>query len=673
MQKQAVELPTLLNDLERDPAATAKRFGHYAIDGGPPSFLVKGSGRVVSVDTLSLVSTAGIAFGSQKKPDALIQVGPVLSGSDIRDALPFINFNQFVNQVQYGEVAISINARVTDKVLIQLDTDEAEGQARRLHGRVHGTRPERSVDIHTAYGHAGHARGAQVSLPRPEIDVVVRAESVSKVFASTVALNHVDFNVYRGKVNALVGENGAGKSTLMGVLAGVHEPTQGRILIDGEEVELDSPRAAGAHGIGLIHQELLLFPDLSVAENIFMGNELTSAAGVRLREQERQAALLLARLGERIEPRAVVADLPVGQQQMVAICKALSQDVRVLIMDEPTSALSAREVESLLEVIRGLVAEGVSVVYISHRLEEILEIADFVTVLRDGRLVAEAATAEIDLHWIVEQMIGRDPEELFPYEPRTVGAPLLEVQDLTLGRPGGGFWLDRVSFSVAAGEIVGVYGLMGAGRTELLQSLIGEQRDAVGRILLDGAPIDGEGIGARIARGLFLVPEDRQREGLVQALSVKQNVSLASLDELGSAVSLSLRGEARAVGRVVEDLGVKVAGIDAPVTALSGGNQQKVVVAKALMTDPKVLLMDDPMRGVDVGAKTELYRIMKRLASTGVAILFTSSDLLEVLGMADRILVMARGRLTRELSRGEATSAALVEASNPHVVGAVAS
>ncbi len=505
-----------------------------------------------------------------------------------------------------------------------------------------------------------------------EANVVVRAEGVSKVFGGTVALNHVDFNVYRGRVNALVGENGAGKSTLMGVLAGVHEPTSGRIFVDGEPAALGSPRAAGTYGIRLIHQELLLFPDLSVAENIFVGNELTSAAGVHLRAQEREAARLLERLGERINPRAVVADLPVGQQQMVAICKALSQDVRVLIMDEPTSALSAREVESLFKVIHGLVAEGVSVVYISHRLEEILEIADFVTVLRDGRLVAEAATRDIDLHWIVEQMIGRDPQELFPYEPRPAGEPVLEVQELTLPRAGGGFWLDRVSFTVSAGEIVGLYGLMGAGRTELLQSVIGEKEDAVGRIMLEGRRIDGQHIGARIARGLFLVPEDRQREGLVQALSVKQNVSLASLGELNSPSGLSLRREARAVGRLVADVGVKVPDIDFPVTALSGGNQQKVVVAKALMTDPKVLLMDDPMRGIDVGAKTELYRIMKRLASKGIAILFTSSDLMEVLGMADRILVMARGRLMREFTRGEATSQALVAVANPHVVEAAA-
>jgi erythritol transport system ATP-binding protein len=502
-------------------------------------------------------------------------------------------------------------------------------------------------------------------------DVVLRAEGVSKIFGGTIALNHVDFNAYRGKVNALVGENGAGKSTLMGILAGVHEPTTGQILLDDEPVQIQSPREAGDLGIALIHQELLLFPNLSVAENIFAGSELRSPTGVRLREQEREAARRLERLGQRVNPRALVGDLAVGAQQMVAICKALSQQVRVLIMDEPTSALSTREVDSLFKVVRSLVADGVAVVYISHRLEEIVGLGDFVTVLRDGKLIAEAPVPEIDSHWIVEQMIGRDPSALFNYQSRAVGEPLLEVEDLTLARPSGGLALDRVSFSVAAGEIVGIYGLMGAGRTELLQSLLGERSDAVGRIMLDGGRVDGKSIGARIDRGLFLVPEDRQRDGLIEALSVKQNVSVASLDDLGSFGSLSLRREAREVGAVVRDVGVKVPDIDFPITALSGGNQQKVVVAKALMTDPKVLLMDDPLRGVDVGAKAELYRIMTRLANEGIAILFTSSDLMEVLGMADRMLVMARGRITGEFDRAEATSSALVAASNPHLVEAV--
>jgi erythritol transport system ATP-binding protein len=506
-----------------------------------------------------------------------------------------------------------------------------------------------------------------VSTPRPTPEVIVHAEKVTKVFGGTVALNNVDFNVYRGKVNALMGENGAGKSTLMAILAGVHEPTSGRVLLDGEEVRLRSPREAGMHGIRLIHQELLLFPNLSVAENIFAGHELASARGVRLGTQEREAAALLGRLGQHVDPRVLLGDLPVGQQQMVAICKAISQDVRVLIMDEPTSALSTREVESLFHVIRELVRADVSIVYISHRLEEVTRIGDYVTVLRDGRLAAEAAIADVDAHWIIEEMIGRDPEALFVHEDRSQGALLLDVRDVTVPRPGLGFLVDHVSFSVAAGEILGIYGLMGAGRSELLQCLIGERQYRSGEILLDGRPVTGQ-ISDRIAQGLFLVPEDRQREGLVSALSVKANVSLASLDDLSALGHLSTWREARDVEAVTRDVGVKTASIDAPITSLSGGNQQKVVVAKALMTNPKVLLMDDPMRGVDVGAKAELYRIMKNLASEGLAIVFTSSDLVEVLGMADRILVMARGRVTGELKRQEATSAALVAASNPHAV-----
>jgi len=359
-------------------------------------------------------------------------------------------------------------------------------------------------------------------------------EHAQKSFGAVHALEDGDIELFGGEVHGLVGENGAGKSTLMGILAGIHQPTAGQVFLDGEPVHIHSPRNAGELGIRLIHQELLLFPNLSVAENIFAGGELRSLTGVRLREQEREASRLLERLGQRVNPRALLGDLAVGAQQMVAICKALSQQVRVLIMDEPTSALSTREVESLFRVVRALVDDGVAVVYISHRLEEVIELGDFVTVLRDGRLIAEAPVPEIDAHWIVEQMIGRDPAALFSYQARPHGAPLLEVEDLTLARPGGGLSLDRVSFSVAAGEIVGIYGLMGAGRTELLQSLLGERHDAVGRIVLDGERVDGKSIGARIDRGLFLVPEDRQREGLVQVLSVKHNVSLASLDELGA-------------------------------------------------------------------------------------------------------------------------------------------
>ena len=495
-------------------------------------------------------------------------------------------------------------------------------------------------------------------------DIVLRAQKIRKVFGRTVALNGVDFNVYRGKVNALVGENGAGKSTLMGILAGVHQPTSGRILFDGEPVELDSPRAAGELSIRLIHQEIQLFPDLSVAENIFAGNELRSSAGVRLREQERRAGELLRRLDQTVSPQAIMGELPVGVQQIVVICRALAQDVRVLIMDEPTSALSAKEVQTLLTVIRGLAQSGVAIVYISHRLEEITEIGDHVTVLRDGQLVGEAAVHDIDVHWIVEQMIGHDPETLFPYEARDTTGAVLEVTDLTVPRADGSLMLDRVSLSLDAGEIVGLYGLMGAGRTELLETLIGLRKAAAGRVSIAGERVEAATVGQRIARGMFLIPEDRQRQGLVQSMSVRENISLASLAALSSPAGLSSSREVQAVRAAVHQTGVKVTDIELPVTSLSGGNQQKVVVARALMTAPKVLLMDDPMRGIDVGAKTELYTVMQSLAGDGLAILFTSSDLLEVLGMADRILVLAHGRMVDEFVRERATAQALVAASN---------
>jgi erythritol transport system ATP-binding protein len=497
-----------------------------------------------------------------------------------------------------------------------------------------------------------------------EADIVMRASGIEKVFGHTIALAGVDFNVHRGQVNALVGENGAGKSTLMGVLAGIHQPTSGTLTLNGEEIRLDSPWAASEHKIRIIHQELQLFPDLSVAENIFAGAELAALTGVRLREQERRAAELLARLGQSINPSTLAGQLPVGLQQIVVICRALVEDPAVLIMDEPTSALSTHEVEMMLRVVRGLAAEGVGVVYISHRLDEVLDVGDHVTVLRDGRLVAEAEVSDIDMPWIVERMIGHEPESLYPYRPRDRGRAALQITDLSLPRPDGTLFLDRVTLSVSAGEIVGLYGLMGAGRTELLEAVIGVRPVVSGSVRVEGRSVDRADISGRIARGLFLIPEDRQAQGLVQTMSVAENISLASLGGLRRHGALSLRRERQTVNDAIARVGVKVGDPGQPIPSLSGGNQQKVVVAKALLTRPKVLLMDDPMRGVDVGAKSELYAVMQSLASEGLAILFTSSDLLEVLGMADRVLVLVQGRLAREFDRDGATADSLTAAAN---------
>jgi len=493
-------------------------------------------------------------------------------------------------------------------------------------------------------------------------DVVLRAESITKVFAGTVALRGVDFNVYRGKVNALIGENGAGKSTLMKILAGVEQATSGRLLLDGAEARLANTRDAAQHGIGIIYQELNLFPNLSVAENIFVARELTTRGVINEQAQQRRAAEILARFDQPIDPRALVGDLRVGQRQLVEIARALAQNVRILIMDEPTSALSAAEVAALFRVIRELKAQGVAIIYISHKLDELLEIGDHVTVLRDGELVATAPAADINVNWIVEKMIGRDAQTFFHHDEHTRGAVLLEVTHLTLPNPRGEALLKDISFTLRAGEILGIYGLMGAGRTELFECLMALRTAYAGEITLHGKPVSGDNVADRIAQGLMLVPEDRQQQGLVQSLSVARNITLANLPKITWRFFLSQPDEAREAQRLIGELGIRTANSQQPITSLSGGNQQKVVVAKALLTEPQVLLLDEPTRGIDVGAKAEMFEIMRRLAARGIGVIFSSSELLEALALADRILVLSKGKITGEFERAAATEASLVAA-----------
>ncbi|MFN8487160.1 MAG: sugar ABC transporter ATP-binding protein [Caldilineaceae bacterium] len=492
-------------------------------------------------------------------------------------------------------------------------------------------------------------------------DVALRATDITKLFPGTVALDHVNFNVYRGKVNVLVGENGAGKSTLMKILAGVYPPTHGKLLLDGKEVNFKSPTDAARQGIGIIYQEMNLFPNLSVTENIFMAREVTQG-GVMIdnKTQTERTHALLQRLRQPIQPSDLVADLRIGQQQIVEIAKALAQDARILIMDEPTSALSTAEVAVLFEVIRELKAHGVSIIYISHKLDELLQIGDYVTVLRDGKLVAEQPAKAINVPWIIEQMVGRNPAALFHGAEHAIGGELLRVEELTLPRQGGGFLLDHVSFTLHHGEILGLYGLMGAGRSELLECLAGVRQGATGKIWLEGAAVKAGSVQERIGLGVTLVPEDRQRDGLVPTLSVANNMLLASLRNYLSRFFLSTQKEEQAVRASVKELSVKVANPRQLITALSGGNQQKVVVAKSLLTKPKLLLLDEPSRGIDVAAKSEIFAIMSRLAAEGYGIVFTSSELKEVLAMSDRILVMAKGKITGEYRRAEATEEKLV-------------
>jgi erythritol transport system ATP-binding protein len=495
-------------------------------------------------------------------------------------------------------------------------------------------------------------------------DVVMRASGVSKVFGATHALRGVDFAVERGRITALFGENGAGKSTLMKILAGIEQPTTGQIELDGAPVTLLSPRRAADLGIVIIHQELSLFPNLSISDNLFMAREQRRRGMVDQQAQRRVTAELMERLEEPLDARTLVSDLRLGQQQIVEIARALAQDARVLIMDEPTSALSTAEVEVLFRVMRELTAAGVSIVYISHHLEEALEIADRVVVIRDGQLVAESEAEAVDLAWIVERMVGRNPDTLFTDEHSQAGDERLRVEHLTVADPAnpGRLAVDDVSFSVRAGEIVGLYGLMGAGRTELLETIAGRLVAESGEILVDGKPV-GAGIALRIAGGVTLVPEDRQRDGLVPPMTVGQNLSLAALRRFVRGPLVAPDAEREAVEAMIGDVTVKTSGPGAPITSLSGGNQQKVVLGKALLTQPGVLLLDEPTRGIDVGAKADIFALVTTLARRGLAVVFATSEIEEALHVPDRLLVLAKGKVIREVRRGRASREEIMSAS----------
>jgi len=482
-------------------------------------------------------------------------------------------------------------------------------------------------------------------------DVVMRAVGITKVYGGTHALKGVDFEVRRGMVTVLFGENGAGKSTLMKILSGVETPTSGRLELDGEPLSLRNTVDASNRGIAIIHQELSLAPNLSVRDNIFMGRETTKGGLlVDYKSENAETTRLLEHLEEALNPRTLVADLRLGQQQVVEIARALAGNARVLIMDEPTSALSGSEVEVLFRVIRELTAAGVAIVYISHHLEEALEIADRAVVFRDGALVAEADAADIDIEWIISNMVGRSAEGLAPDLLDEFGAPALELRDITIADPSNPSRLsvDRLSLTVRAGEIVCLYGLMGAGRTELLEALAGRLPIQSGTVTVKGTTIAKQSIAERIALGLALVPEDRQRDGLVQTMSVGENMSLASLLSYAKRMLLSGKAERAAVDSGIKDVRVKTSGPSASITSLSGGNQQKVVIGKVLLTDPQVLLLDEPSRGIDVGAKAEIFGLMAREARRGLAVLFATSEVGEALTTANRVVVMSKGRIVGE-------------------------
>ncbi|MGA2763374.1 MAG: sugar ABC transporter ATP-binding protein [Spirochaetia bacterium] len=494
-------------------------------------------------------------------------------------------------------------------------------------------------------------------------DICLRAERISKVFPGTVALDNVSFEVYAGKVNCLVGENGAGKSTLMKIIAGVEQPSGGALRMSGEPVRFHNPIEAQAHGIGIIYQELDLCQNMSVADNMFLSREIAPRKIIDFRRQREKARELLARLEQRIDPNTVVGELGVSAQQIVAIAKALLQNVRVLIMDEPTSALTAEEVAILFRLIGELTSRGVAIVYISHRLEEVLQIGDFITVLRDGKVQATEVAKKVDIDWIIEKMVGRTLSAFIPREEHVESRELLRVRALRFPRPEGGYHVEDLSFVIHAGEIVGLFGLMGAGRTELLECLMGLHRESLGGIEVEGEPVGNERTtDERIMRGLVLIPEDRQAAGIVPSLNVAHNITLSSIGSYARLGVLPAKAGLRDVLAMIHDLSIRVSTPEQQVTALSGGNQQKVVVAKALLTKPKILLMDEPTRGIDVNAKSEIFAIMNRLAKEGIGILFASSELKEILALSDRVLVMSHGMLAGEFTRGEYAEADLLAA-----------
>lgn len=497
-------------------------------------------------------------------------------------------------------------------------------------------------------------------------EIILQAKQMSMLFPGTLALDRVDYRVWRGKVNVIIGENGAGKSTLMKILAGVQQPTSGEMFLNGEKVVLSSTRDAARHGIGMVHQELNLFENLSVAENIFLGREIQRGISpINEAEQKRRTAALLQRLDQPISPDEMVGNLKVGQQQLVEIAKALAENADILILDEPTSALSKTEVEILFRVIRELTRQGVSIIYISHRLEELMAIGDVITILRDGRFQAEAKVSDIDVPWIVREMLGSEPVSNFLPPNRQFGAAVLEAEHITCVSAHGNKLVDDVSFNVRAGEIVGIYGLMGAGRTELFECLLGSQRNYFGKLWLDSKPLPTRlPTAERIRMGMSLVPEDRKRAGIFPVSSVASNLTIASLwRRLSHRTVISEQAEREAVNSTVGNLAIKISSPEVAISALSGGNQQKVVIGRSLLTNPRLLLLDEPSRGIDVGAKAEVFRMMVKLSEQGIAVVFSTSDLKEIMAVADRILVMSGGKLTADLPRAEAEEAALVKAS----------
>ena len=490
-------------------------------------------------------------------------------------------------------------------------------------------------------------------------DVLLQAGGIAKSFPGVRALDGVNITVRRGRLNALLGENGAGKSTMMNILAGVFPPDSGTVTLEGRPVSFKNTREAQLAGISIIFQELNLVPGLSIAENIFIGREpLTPFGLVDYARMNRDAAALLKELDLDADPRTLISQLKVGAQQVVEIAKAISFNARVIIMDEPTSAITEHEIEVLFRQIKRLKQNGVGLIYITHKLDELPEIADDITVFRDGKFVGAKEFHEVSRDEMIRMMVGRELKDLFPKTPAKPGEVVLRANGISLQHPerAGDFAVKDVSFEVRRGEVLGIFGLMGAGRTELLQTIFGMYpKTSSGEVEIEGKRVAMKSPEDAIAAGLALAPEDRKAEGVILGLSIAHNTTLTCLPRIERMGLLQPRLERELVGQYVSRLRVKTPSINQAIVNLSGGNQQKVVLAKWLATNPKVLLLDEPTRGIDINAKKEIYALIDELAQSGLGVVMVSSELPEILGIADRIIVLCEGRKTAEFLRAEAT------------------
>lgn len=485
----------------------------------------------------------------------------------------------------------------------------------------------------------------------------VKIENVSKSFPGVKALDNVSFKLKSGEVLALLGENGAGKSTLMKILSGVYTKDSGTINIFGETIEDMNPVKAQELGIAIIHQELNMCDHLTVAQNIFLGREISKKGVLSEKKMNIEAKEILNKLNIDIDPETLVGDLSVSKQQMVEIAKALSTNAKILIMDEPTSALTSKEIDDLFKIIKKLKSEGHGIVYISHRLEELEHIVDRVTVLRDGQYITSLDFKDTTLKEIISYMVGREIKEKFPRIKSNVGKKIFEVKNLSAGN-----LVRDINFSVFEGEIVGIAGLMGAGRTEMTRAIFGADSKSSGKIFIDGVEVRVNKPIDAIKSGIVLAPEDRKNDGLCTKLSIRENISLPNLDLLAHKFGIvNSKKEEEMIQKAVENLDIRLASAEVNADSLSGGNQQKVVVGKWLSRNSRIVIFDEPTRGIDVGSKVEIYNLMNELKSKGIGVLFVSSEMPEVLGISDRILVMAEGKITKELDIKDATQNIILE------------